>query len=194
MEIENIITFINEAEKLKCVKRHNYTLDNNRPENSAEHSWHSALLAMLLLDTHHKEIDHLKVIKMLLIHDLVEIYAGDVFLFDSDAREDIKKDELDSINRLTEILPDSLKKEVKELWLEFEAEESEEAKFASSIDGLQPLINHNHVKPENFNPDNISIDQVYNKKSFIKDYTPNLWEITKQTIEASMNKGLYKKS
>ncbi len=70
-DIDKIVNFINEAEKLKCVKRHNYTLDNQRPENSAEHSWHAAIMAIFLFDKKESNLDQLKIIKMLLIHDLV---------------------------------------------------------------------------------------------------------------------------
>lgn len=189
-DLDKIIKFVNEIERLKCVKRQNYTLDQ-RFENSAEHSWHASVLALLLLNKHRTKLDHLKVIKMLLIHDLVEIYAGDVFIFDTNAREDIKGKELESINILKDILPEELGNDLKDLWIEFEEEKTEEAKFASSIDGLQPLLNHYNVKPNNFNPCKIKVSQVYEKKGYIKEYTPYLWPLTKSIIEKSVDKGLY---
>lgn len=190
-DIKKQINFINELEKLKCVKRHNYTLDSNRLENSAEHSWHIAMMAILLFNHKQKELDQLKVIKMLLVHDIVEIYAGDAFLFDEQARKNAVEKERSSLEKLIQLLPDEQGEELKNLWLEFEAKETEEAKFANSLDGLPPLLNHYYVKEDGFNPDNISKDQVVEKKSFIQQFTPSLWPITEEIIYKSRDKGLY---
>lgn len=190
-DIKKQINFINEIEKLKCVKRHNYTLDNNRLENSAEHSWHVAIMAILLFNHKQTELDQLKVIKMLLVHDLVEIYAGDAFLFDEQARKNAIEKERISLDKLIKLLPVEQAKELETLWLEFESKETEEAKFAHSLDGLHPLLNHYHVQEKGFNPEKITMDQVMEKKVYIKEFTPALWPITEEIIHKSRDKGLY---
>lgn len=190
-DIKKLINFINEIEKLKCIKRRNHTLDNRRLENSAEHSWHVSLMAILLFNKSDRDIEQLKVIKMLLIHDLVEIYAGDAFLFDDNAREEaIEKEEI-SLQKLLKLLPEEQSIELESLWREFELKETDEAKFANSLDGLHPLLNHYHVQERDFNPDNITFDQVMSKKSFIKEFSPKLWPITEEIILKSRDKGLY---
>ncbi len=190
-DIKKQLEFINEIEKLKCVERHNHTLDNNRPENSAEHSWHTAIMAMILFDKNNKNLDQLKIIKMLLIHDIVEIYAGDAFLFDDSARNEAGEKEEKAMEKLKALLPAESGNELESLWNEFEERKTHNAKYAASLDGLQPLLNHLHVKDKNFNPDNITEAMVYEKKSYIKDFSPELWPIVEETISKSKKKGLY---
>lgn len=137
------------------------------------------------------EIDQLKVMKMLLIHDLVEIYDGDTFLYDEVARNNaVKKEEL-ALKKLTSILPENQASELVDLWQEFELEQTEESKFASSLDALQPLLNHLLTAPDNYNPHNIEISKVLDKKEKIKVNTPELWSVVEETIEKSVKKGLY---
>lgn len=190
--INKIFKFITEAEKLKCIKRHNYTLDNMRQENSAEHSWHAALMAIFLFDKENPKLDQLKVIKMLIIHDLVEIYAEDAFLYDEKKRLEAVEKEKNSMEKLLKLLPNESGEELKELWYEFENGKTENAKFARSLDGLQPLLNHLVAKEKGFNPDNISVKQVYKKKSYINEFYPKLWPITDRIIKAGLNKGLFR--
>ncbi len=190
--LEKQISFIKEIEKLKTVKRQNSTLDNNRPENSAEHSWHLAMMAMLLMDSAKDEnIDQLKVIKMLLVHDLVEIYAGDAFLFDEEERSEAHKKEETALIKLTSLLPEDQANEIEDLWMEFEQKKTEESKFADSLDALQPLLNHLQTAKENDNPHGIKIEQVYEKKKKILTNTPKLWDIAEDTIKKSEKRGLY---
>ena len=134
------ITFLREIEKLKAVYRANKTVDG-RFENSAEHSWHVALMALVLEEHARSSLDMLKVAKLLLIHDIVEIDAGDTWLYDEN--QDLKLDaETKAANRLFSLLPEKQKEEYINLWGEFENRSTEEAKFASVIDGIQPLLNH----------------------------------------------------
>ncbi|MBS7528781.1 HD domain-containing protein [Fusibacter paucivorans] len=115
------INFINEIEKLKTVKRQNLTLDNQRQENSAEHSWHLAVMAMVLMEQCSVEgLNQLTIIKMLLIHDLVEIYDGDTFLFDEKARLEASKKEEAALKKLVSILPEDQAESIVNLWHEFE--------------------------------------------------------------------------
>ncbi len=191
--LEGQIQFINELEKLKTVKRRNLTLDNKRPENSAEHSWHLALMVPILAKYSESEIDQLKVIKMLLIHDLGEIYVGDSWLYgDSDKGETYQR-ELEAFKQLISTLPVVQQSELLDLFTEFESRESNEAKFAKALDAIQPLINHLHVSDKNENPDKIKMSMVLERKSFIKEYAPKLWSLVAETIQESVEKGLYEK-
>lgn len=186
------IKFINEIEKLKAIKRQNFTLDSQRQENSAEHSWHLSIMAMVLIDQCNLvELDQLRIIKMLLIHDLVEIYDGDTFLYDDEARIIASKKEELALKKLVSILPEDQAKEFVDLWIEFELAETEEAKFASSLDALQPLLNHLITAPENYNPHNLKVKDVLRKKELIRRNTPKLWAIVEDTIIKSVEKGLY---
>ena len=130
------VAFINEIEKLKCVTRGNRTLDD-RFENTAEHSWHVAMMALVMEQYANKPVDILKVIKMLLIHDIVEIDAGDTWLFQED--QSLKKPaEEKAADRIFALLPNVQAQEYRALWDEYEVSETEEAKFAHAMDGIQP--------------------------------------------------------
>ncbi len=191
--LQGQIQFINELEKLKAVKRRNLTLDNKRPENSAEHSWHLAMMVPILAPYSRTEIDQLKVINMLLVHDLGEIYAGDSWLYNESDKEEISQNELKAFKRLIECLPVDQQSELLDLFEEFETQETEEAKFAKAIDAIQPLLNHLHISHENENPDDIQASMVWKKKTFVKDYAPDLWQLVEETIDKSVQKGLYKR-
>lgn len=190
--LDKQINFINEIEKLKAVKRQNLTLDNKRQENSAEHSWHLAIMAMTLMEQcESPEVNQLRVIKMLLIHDLVEIYDGDTFLYDEEARSIASQKEELALKKLVSLLPEDQANEFTKLWYEFELSETEDAKFAGSLDALQPLLNHLVTAPNNYNPHNIKVEKVIQKKELIKRNTPKLWSIVEETISKSVEKGLY---
>lgn len=191
-ELKKHINFINEIEKLKTIKRQNFTLDNLRNENSAEHSWQSAIMGMLLVDYSVKPINKNRVIQMLLIHDLGEVYAGDTSLFDDKDRLEAEEKEKVAMLNLIELLPENHRNEIKELWFEFNDGKTDEAKFALAIDAINPLINHLNTAPKNYNPTHLTKERVYEKKLFIKEISPKLWEIAEDTIEKSVQKGLYK--
>ncbi len=188
------IQFINELEKLKTVKRRNLTLDNQRPENSAEHSWHLALMVPILSQYSASAIDQLKVMKMLLIHDLGEIYAGDTWLYDQSNQDETYQNELKAFQQVISPLPTGQQSELLALFTEFEAQKSNEAKFAKVLDAIQPLTNHLYVSNEKENPDQIKVSMVLEKKAFIKEYAPKLWALVEDTIKASVEKGLYEEA
>jgi putative hydrolases of HD superfamily len=186
-ELKMKISFLRETEKLKSVFRVNKTLDG-RFENSAEHSWHAALMAILLEEYAPCDLDMLKVTKLLLIHDIVEIDAGDTWLFEEDQRE---KQGLETVaaNRLFSLLPEKQKEEFINLWNEFENHTSEEAKFAAVIDGIQPLLNHLITG----NPDDgvIPLEKVLRRKEYIRSFAPKLWPLVENLISKSEAAGLY---
>ena len=186
-ELDSAFEFLSEIEKLKAITRGNKTLDG-RQENSAEHSWHVCLMAILLSDFANTEIDLLKTVKMLLIHDIVEIDAGDTWLYNEEYAEKLHSEEL-AADRIFDLLPKGQAVEFRGLWEEFEARQSNEAKFASAIDGLQPLLNH--VVTGNALDGVISVDLVWERKDYIKEFAPKLWAKVEQLINESVAKGLY---
>ena len=137
--LKQLINFVREIEKLQRIKREIYYPDKSQ-ENDAEHSWHVAMIVMTLANEFDPKADKLKMLKMALIHDLVEIYAGDTFLFDEEGQKTKEKRELDAAKKLFKILPEDIAKEFWELFEEFEALATAEAKIVKSIDHLQPLI------------------------------------------------------
>ena len=188
--LKHSIDFIKEIEKLKAVRRFNRTLDG-RFENSAEHSWQGAIAAMVLQDYYPEKLDMEKVTSMLLIHDLGEIYAGDTWVFDDEKKLHAHDRELASIEKTMSLLPEEKYLNMKNLWLEFEKGQSSEARYARVIDALVPLINHLEVSEFNYNPDNISADMVLDKKKFVKSESEELWKLTEELIQESVEKGLY---
>ena len=188
--LNQAVDFIKEIEKLKSVTRFNKTLDG-RFENSAEHSWQSAIASIVLQDYYPEKLNMEKVISMLLIHDLGEIYAGDTWVFDDKKKVHSHDRELESIEKTMSILPEEKYLNMKKSWLEFEKGQSAEARYARVIDALVPLINHLEVSECNYNPDNISSDMVLEKKKFIKSESKELWELTEKLVKESVKKGLY---
>ena len=188
--LKNSVDFIKEIEKLKSVTRFNRTLDG-RFENSAEHSWQGAIAAIVLQDYYPEKLKMEKVISMLLIHDLGEIYAGDTWVFDDEKKVHSHDRELESIEKTMSLLPEDKYLNMKNLWLEFEKGQSAEARYARVIDALVPLINHLEVSEVNYNPDQISSDMVLEKKKFIKSESEELWKLTEELVKKSVEKGLY---
>lgn len=189
-DLNQTVEFIKEIEKLKSVTRFNRTLDG-RSENSAEHSWQGAIAAMVLQDYYPEKLNMEKVMFLLLIHDLGEVYAGDTWVFDDEKKLHSHDRELASIEKTMSLLPEDKYLNMKNLWLEFEKGQSAESRYARVIDALVPLINHLEVSELNYNPDNISADMVLEKKKFIKSESEELWKLTEDLIQESVERGLY---
>ena len=188
--LKNSVDFIKEIEKLKSVTRFNRTLDG-RFENSAEHSWQGAIAAIVLQDYYPEKLKMGKVISMLLIHDLGEIYAGDTWVLDDEKKVHAHDRELASIEKTMSLLPEATYVNMKNSWLEFEKGQSPEARYARVIDALVPLINHLEVSEVNYNPDHIRSEMVLEKKKFIKSESKELWKLTEELVQESVEKGLY---
>lgn len=187
------IEFISELEKLKLIYRQNSVLGQERQENSAEHSWHIAIMALILKDSiNFDNIDIFKVVKMLLIHDVVEIDAGDNFYLDDSEKPFIQEKETQGANRIFGLLPKTQSKEFNDVWNEFEKEETKEAKFARALDALQPIINHYLTGKENTNKHNLTKEMIISRKKFIKETSEELWEVAEEFINKSVERGLYK--
>ncbi|GHU36288.1 hydrolase [Bacilli bacterium] len=184
------VSFIGEIEKLKAVTRFNRTLDK-RFENSAEHSWQVAIVATLLKEYYPSELNLAKVITMLLLHDLGEIYAGDTWVFDETGKASSQERELRSIKTSLGKLPQDQSKDLQALWQEFEHGDSDESRYARAIDAITPLINHLVVSENNYNPDKLTSQMVLQKKAFIQQDSEILWQLVESLVDASVEKGLY---
>lgn len=138
--LEKIVEFCRTIDREKFIQRKTYLTDGERLENDAEHAWHLAVMALLLGEYSNAEIDLLRVVSMVLIHDLVEIYAGDTFAYDKAGMKTQKARESAAADRLFPMLPDDLASRFRGLWDEFESEETSEAKFAHTLDNFQPMM------------------------------------------------------
>jgi putative hydrolase of HD superfamily len=182
--------FIVEIDKLKHIERQSALTDGTRQENDSEHSWHIATMALLLFEYSNEiEIDLLKVIKMLLIHDLVEIDAGDTFLYDVMGNSTKTKRENDAAKRIFGLLPEDQAKELHSIWLDFEARESPEARFAFALDAIQPLLLGFQNKGWSWKKHGVAKSQIVDKKEPIKIGSRDLWEYAQTLIKKAVEEG-----
>ena len=194
LRLQRQIEFIVEIDKLKQVLRQTFTTSKSRQENSAEHSWHIALMAILLSEyTDKTKIDIFRVVKMLLIHDLVEIDAGDTFCYDDTACRDQYERELKAAERIFNIAPKDQAKTLLMLWKEFEAHKTPDSRFANAIDRLQPLISNYHTKGKAWIKHKIKRHQVLDRNCIIREEAPKLWNYAKKLIDDAMQQGFLKK-
>ena len=138
--LNKIVSFILETDKLKNIYRQTYVTGENRTENDAEHSFHLALMTSMMAQYSNEPIDVLKTMKMVLVHDVVEIDAGDTYCYDYEAAKSKEEREVAAANRLFGILPEEIGAEFRELWNEFERRDTPESKFAAVMDRVQPLL------------------------------------------------------
>jgi putative hydrolase of HD superfamily len=183
--------FIVEADRLKQVLRRTVTIDENRNENSAEHSWHISLMALLLSEyAAEKGLDLLRTVKLMLVHDLVEIDAGDTYCHDQEACKDQLQRETRAAERLFRILPDDQAAEVRALWDEFEAGVTAEAKYANALDRLQALLLNYHAQGRVWAKFGITAPQVLARARPIEGGAPALWRFARDLIDQAVVGGL----
>lgn len=192
MNLEKQIDFIKEIDKLKYIQRKTRLFNSDRQENDAEHSWHLAMMVLVLAEHSNTEVDMLKVLKMVLIHDIVEIDAGDIFLFDKNKSHNNTEEELKAAQRIFGLLPEAQGKELIEIWEEFEAGETDEAKFAKAMDRLEPVLQNASNNGGTWAEYNVDYKTVYEKKKGIKNGSETMWEYTKDLLNDSVKKGILK--
>jgi putative hydrolase of HD superfamily len=184
------INFIAEIDKLKEILRQTALMDGSRQENVSEHSWHIAVMAFILAEhSNERDLDILRVIKMLLVHDLVEIDAGDTFLYDTKGNQDKDEREQVAAQRIFGLLPSEQAKDLRSVWDEFEAMSSSEAKFAKALDSLQPLLMAFYNKGWSWKKHGLVKSQVLEKKRLIAKGSGKLWEYTKFLLEKAVENG-----
>jgi putative hydrolases of HD superfamily len=183
------IGFIVEIDKLKTVLRQTLLIDRSRRENTAEHSWHLAMMAITLADYADRPIDIGRVIRMLLVHDLVEIDAGDTFVYDVAANQDKAEREAAAAERIFGLLPLDQGTELRSLWQEFEARTTPDAAFAAALDRLQPLLHNYHTEGSTWRQHGITVEQVVTLNRTIANGSQRLWEYTERLIEDAAARG-----
>ncbi len=188
--LEKQIQFIIEIDKLKKIVRQTLLTDRSRKENDAEHSWHIALMSVLLSEyAQEKGIDLLHVVTMLLVHDLVEIDAGDTFCYDQKGNADKLERETKAADRIFNILPEDQAASFRSLWDEFEAGKTAEARFAAAMDRLQPLLHNYNTEGGTWKEHRILKDQVIIRNSAIEKGSSTLWAFAAQLIDDAVDKG-----
>ena len=184
------IEFILEADKLKNTLRRTILMDRTRNENSAEHSWHIALLALVLSEYAAEDgIDIFRVVKMLLIHDLVEIDAGDTYCYDDRGRQDQARREKQAADRIFNLLPEDQALTFFALWEEFEARETPESRLANALDRVQPFLHNYFTEGRTWQENDIQSSQVVNRMQPVEDGSPFLWKYIKALIDDAILKG-----
>ena len=182
------IEFLCAIDELKRVERQTTLLDGSRRENSAEHSWHLALYAMVLAE-YGGDLDVGRVLRMVLVHDIVEIDAGDTYIYDEQGQATKEERERQAADRLFALLPDDQAGVLRAAWDEFEERETPEARFAYAIDRLQPLLHNHRTRGAAWRRHGITADQVYEKNHPIGDGAPRLWELARRIVETSVQRG-----
>ena len=187
--LQEQIEFIIEIDKLKNILRQTVLMDASRRENSAEHSWHLSLMAVLLCEHAKEEVDILKVMKMLLIHDIVEIDAGDTFCYDEKGNEDKAEREEKAADRIFNLLPSDQATELRSLWDEFEGRSTAEAKFANALDRFQPLLHNCQTEGLAWKKHGVKLAQVIEHNKPIAEGSPKLWECIEGYLNRAVEKG-----
>ena len=187
--IEKQLAFALEIDKVKNIFRQTHLSGNGRNENDAEHSWHMAIMAYLLREYANEEVDITKVMMMCLIHDIVEIDAGDTYAYDEDGLKTQKDREEAAKQRIFSILPDEQAKELVALFEEFESYETAESRFAHALDNIQPLMLNNSNNGSDWKAHKVTSEQIYKRHSKTKLGSEKLFEIADRIIQDNIQKG-----
>jgi putative hydrolases of HD superfamily len=189
--LADMINFIKEVDKLKTIERRTYISDQSRRENSGEHSWHVCVMAMTLFDVYEKkhETDLFTSIQMLLLHDIVEIDAGDTYAFDEDGYKDKREREEQAADRIFGLLPEKTREEYRSLWDEFEEGKTNEALYATIIDHIQPLLLNISSEGKSWIKHTINAHQVLNRNAWIKEISPRIYAQINEWVDMGVKKG-----
>ena len=187
------LDFILEIDKEKNILRQTHLSDHGRRENDAEHAWHMAIMAYLLKEYSNEPIDVAKVMIMCLIHDVVEIDAGDTYAYDAEGLKTQKAREEAAKERIYSLLPDDQKQDLQALFDEFEERKTPEAKFARALDNLQPLLLNNSNDGGDWREHQVTEAQVYGRQRRTAEGSEKLYEVTDQLIRENIAKGNIRK-
>ena len=188
--LEKQFAFCREIDREKQIGRQNYLADGSRKENDAEHAWHMAVMTLLLSEYSNEDIDVLRTVSLLLIHDLVEIYAGDTFAYDETGKQSQREREEQAADQLFAMLPEDQGQYMRELWEEFEAEETGEAKFARTMDHIQPLMLNDASKGKSWQEHGICLSQILKRNERTAEGSETLWKYARERfIEPNLEQG-----
>ncbi|EGQ8294088.1 phosphohydrolase [Vibrio parahaemolyticus] len=193
VRLEKQLALLIELDKLKSVLRRTRVKSaEGRLENSGEHSWHVALMAVLMEEHANAPVDICRVVKMLLIHDVVEIDAGDTFVYDTAASKEQAEKEIKAAERLFGMLPTDQGQELLALWQEFEAAQSDDAKYAKALDRLIPMLLNYHNNGQSWKENSVTREQALTINKRIEFGSVTLWDKAKELIEEATEKGWLK--
>ncbi|MFI5143734.1 MAG: HD family hydrolase [Thermoanaerobaculales bacterium] len=187
--LEQQVRFLLEIDRLKHVLRQSYLVRSSRRENSAEHSWHVAVMALVLAEHATEPVDLARVVKMLLVHDIVEVDAGDTYVYDEAAVASREEREHRAAGRLFGLLPSDQGGELAALWEEFEAKDTPEARFATAVDRLMPVLHNLETDGRSWREHGISADRVLARNRAMAEGAPVLWEYARARIEEAVARG-----
>ena len=187
--LQKQMKFILEVDKVKEIFRQTYLSDGSRKENDAEHSWHLALMAVLLKEYANEEVDLLKVIPMVLIHDLVEIDAGDTYAYDQAGLATQRERETKAADRIFGLLPSDQAEVFRALWEEFEAYETADAKFAHALDNCQPLFLNDASGGKSWKEHGVHKSQIYKRNEYTAEGSVEIWEYMKTLVDKHIQLG-----
>ncbi len=190
--LQKQIAFMLELDKMKNLYRQTYVLHENRKENDAEHSWHLAILAFMLAEYSNEPVDVLKTMKMVLLHDVVEIDAGDTYCYDAEANKSKAEREEKAAQRIFGLLPDDQRDEFYSLWREFEDSQTAEARFAAVLDRMQPLMLNYTREGISWKEHDVCRQQVLDRNISYFDASDELAELIKNIIDDAFSKGWLK--
>ena len=181
--------FLVEIDQMKNVLRQTLLADGSRRESDAEHSWHLAMYAMLLSEYAPEPVDISRVVRMVLVHDLIEIYAGDTFCYDKEGNRDKAAREAAAADRLYALLPADQAGEYRALWEEFDRMDTPDSRFAAALDRIQPIINNYLTKGHTWKLGHVTSAQVYERMAPVKSGLPEAWKVVEWIINTSIEKG-----
>lgn len=187
--LQKQMDFIVEIDKVKKIMRQTYLADASRKENDAEHSWHLALMAVLLKEYSNEGVDLSKVIPMVLIHDLVEIDAGDTYAYSGEDPEETEARERKAALRIFGMLPEDQGQWLRSLWEEFEAYETPEAKFARTLDNCQPLLLNDASDGKSWKEHGVHKSQIYKRNQHTGEGSREIWEYMQKLIDRHIQLG-----
>lgn len=187
--LQQQLDFIMEIDKLKNVYRQSYVSDGSRHEEDADHSWHLALMCLLLSEYANEDIDVLRTMSMVLIHDIIEIDAGDTYAYDEVGNVTKRKREEKAADRIFNILPQDQAKYLRELWEEFEEGKTNEARFAITLDKVQPLMLNDATNGRAWQEHGVRLSQIMERNKTTSNGSEVLWKYSKMLIDKNVEKG-----
>lgn len=192
--LEQQIAFIVEIDRLKSVVRQNYLADGSRRENTAEHSWHIAVMGLILSEHAAAPVDQARVLELLLVHDLVEIDAGDTFAYDSVGEQTKAAREQAAAERIFGLLPAPQAERLRAAWDEYEASETPEARFALSLDRLMPMLHNALTQGRAWQANGVTADKVRHRAESISRGAPALGALARRLIDSAVDAGILAKA
>lgn len=188
--LDKQFAFARELDKEKLIGRQTYLANGERKENDAEHAWHMAIMALILSEYANEEIDVLRTISMILIHDVVEIDAGDTYAYDENGKKSQREREVKAAERLFGMLPKDQAVEFRNLWEEFEAQETKEAKFARTMDNIQPVVLNDASDGRSWIEHGVHLSQILNRNKNTAKGSEIIWNYAKENfIDENVRKG-----